>query len=78
MLRLFAIAGFALTVATSAQGMTACAACSAGRHGDTSCRRMWPGQNKNRRCMLRTDDRTPDSPRHPQMRAMAGRCLLLL
>jgi len=75
MLKLIAIADFALTIATSAQGMTPAPLAPPDDIGDTSGRRMWPGQDQNQRCMRRADDRTPDSPRRPQMRAMAGRRL---
>ena len=75
MLKLIAVAGFALTIATSAQGMTPAPLARAGRYGDTSGGRMRSGQDQNQRCMRSADDRAPDSPRRPQMRAMAGRRL---
>jgi hypothetical protein len=54
------------------------AARSARRYRDTNCRRMRRGQNKNQRRVRRTNDRPPCSPRGPQMRAMAWRCLRLV
>ena len=53
----------------------ACTASSAGQHGDANCSRLRPGQNAYRWRMRGTDDRAPDPPRRPQMRAMAGRRL---
>lgn len=56
-------------------GHDACTDCSAGRHGDGDCRRMWPRQDQNKRRMRRTDHRTADPPRRPQVRAMECRRL---
>jgi hypothetical protein len=53
----------------------ACAASAGGRHGNASCRRLWPRQDQNRRRMRCTDYRPPDPPRRPSVCAMAGRYL---
>ena len=75
MLKLIAVAGFASTIATSAQGMTPAPLAPPDDIGDTNSGRMWNGQDTSQRRMRRTDHRAPDPPRRSQMRAMECRRL---
>ena len=75
MLKLIAVAGFALTIATSAQAMAPAPLAPPDEMVTQVAVGCGRRQDQNRRRMRRTNDCAPNSPRRPQMPAMARRRL---
>ena len=75
MLRLIAIAGFALSISTSAQAITPAPLPQVDEMVTQVAVGCGPGRTRIRRRMRCTDYRPPDPPRRPSVCAMAGRYL---